>query len=51
MKVKEKLIQEFSAAILSVLGENAELSTTEYEIDKNDINAIANKVKFYLDLN
>lgn len=50
MTVKEKLIQEFGAAIVAVLGDNADLETEDYELDSGDLEAIHKKVLFYLDL-
>lgn len=48
MNTKEKLLCEFKAAINAVLGEDAE--SEDYEVDASDINEIARKVKFYMDL-
>lgn len=51
MTVAEKLIQEFTCAINSELGDMAD---EDYEesggVDRADILAIAKKVVFYLDL-
>ncbi len=49
MTKEEKLIQEFTCAIYAVLGEtkNEEFGN---DITKDDIDMIAHKVKFYLDL-
>lgn len=48
MDTKEKLLKEFACAINAVLGEDAE--SEDYEVDASDINEIAHKVKFYMDL-
>jgi len=50
MTVKEKLIQEFGCAITAVFGDEADKETEDVEISKSDIEAIAKKVKFYMDL-
>lgn len=50
MKVKEKLKDEFCCAIAAVLGDLEDLDVSEYEITGSDIDTIAKKVKFYLDL-
>ena len=50
MTVKEKLIQEFGCAITAVLGDEADKGTEDVEISESDIDAIAKKVKFYMDL-
>ena len=50
MTVKEKLLQEFSAAISATYGELENADADRLEITASDINAIARKVKFYLDL-
>ena len=50
MNTREKLLQEFDAAIIAILGTDAE---TEYEngrVGYGDLIAIAKKVAFYLDL-
>ena len=49
MTIEEKLTQEFVAAISSVLGDKAE-EEFEGNINRADIDEIAKKVKFYLDL-
>jgi len=52
MTVKERLVEEFTCAINAVLGELAEAEDEEeYKVDKEDINLIAKKVLFYMDLN
>jgi len=48
--VYSKLLLEISAAIQDVLGDNAELPAEDYEITASDIDEIAHKTKFYLDL-
>lgn len=50
MTVKEKLMQEFGAAIEAVFGDLSSMDEELVEVDEKDIDAIANKVKFYLDL-
>lgn len=50
MKVKDKLEQEFKAAILAELGDVAEKEFEEVELDAMDVVAIAKKVAFYLGL-
>ena len=50
MKVREKLLQEFEAAINAELGDLAEEEAENATIGTGDIDLIANKVKFYLDL-
>lgn len=46
MTIKEKLLEEFEAAINSVFGDEAE---EEYVyVSKEDIDSIARKVKFYI---
>lgn len=49
MTNKEKLLQEFACAITAELGDIAE-EEFENKIEKGDIDAIARKVKWYLDL-
>lgn len=49
MTIQEKLEQEFSAAIQSVLGDVAD-QEFEDNIRNADIDEIARKVKFYLDM-
>ncbi len=51
MTVYEKLMEEFGAAITAVLGDQADKEMDEVELDVLDIEAIAKKVAFYLDLN
>lgn len=50
MTVYDKLKQEFGCAIVAILGDEADKSWNEFEISKAEIEAISNKVKFYLDL-
>ena len=49
MTIKEKLLQEFGAAISAVFGDIAEQEYDANEISASDIVAIAQKVVFYLD--
>lgn len=51
MTVKERLLEEFESAINAVLGDNGYKDTDDYNVDSSEINAIAHKVKFYMDLN
>ena len=50
MTIKEKLLQEFEASISATFGsrENDEYETDE--VSASDIDYIAHKVKFYMDL-
>lgn len=50
MTIKEKLLEQYGAAIIAALGDDADKDIDEYEIDSADIDAITHKVKFYLDL-
>lgn len=50
MKVREKLLEQFGAAISSVLGDSEDKDVKEYEITAEDVFAIARKVGFYMDL-
>ncbi len=51
MSVKEKLLQEYEAAINAVLGDNADKEEgEEYNVDSADIDLISKKTKFYMDL-
>lgn len=50
MTTYEKLMEELGAAIVAVYGEKADNEYTKGEITAEDINVIAHKVKFYLDL-
>ena len=50
MTVKEKLLQELACAIDAVYGDAAEEDAEENPITSNDIDAVAKKTKFYLDL-
>ena len=49
MTKREKLLEELSCAISAVFGDT-ENEEFENDISKDDIDAIASKVKFYLDL-
>ena len=48
--VRDRLIEEFDCAISAVLGSNEDKDEEKYQVDAADIDAIAKKVKFYLDL-
>lgn len=48
--VYEKLMEEFGAAIFACYGDVADATFTENEVSKSDIEKIAKKVIFYLDL-
>lgn len=50
MTIYEKLMEEFGCAISSVLGDLAEQEYCEGKVDKLDLELIAKKVAFYLDL-
>ena len=50
MTTYDKLKQEFGCAIIAILGDEADKPWTEIEISEAEIEAISNKVKFYLDL-
>ena len=50
MTVYEKLKEEFGCAIVAILGDLAEQEYCEGKVDKLDLDLIANKVKFYLDI-
>jgi hypothetical protein len=50
MTVYEKLREEFGCAIVAVLGDLADKEFEEGSVPKEDIDAIARKVKHYLDL-
>ena len=50
MTVKEKLLQELECAINAVYGDVADQDADEVEIEAADVEAIAKKTKFYLDL-
>jgi hypothetical protein len=51
MTVKEKLLEEIECAINAVLGDCADKEfEEEYVVDKGDIDLIAKKTKFYMDL-
>lgn len=50
MTVKEKLLQELSCAIDAVYGDQAEEDVEDNPISSSDIDAVARKTKFYLDL-
>ena len=49
MTIKEKLLQEFEAAISAVFGDIAEQEYNANEISASEIVAISQKVVFYLD--
>ena len=48
MTIKEKLLQEFECAINSCYGEQANTKFIKEDVIKEDIDEIAQKVKFYL---
>ena len=49
--VKERILQEVECAIAAVLGDNEEKEDgEEYHVSAGDINEIARKVKWYMDL-
>jgi len=51
MTVKERLLQEIECAINAVLGDNADKEDgEEYNVDSADVDLIAKKTKFYMDL-
>ena len=50
MTVYDKLKEEFGCAIVAILGDLADQEYCECKVDELDLNLIANKVKFYLDL-
>ena len=50
MTVYEKLIEEFGCAITAILGDLSEQEYCEGKVDKLDLDLIAKKVAFYLDL-
>jgi 2-methylcitrate dehydratase PrpD len=50
MTVYEKLKEEFGCAIMAILGDMADNDFDPENISASDIDAIARKVKFYLDL-
>ena len=50
MTIKEKLLEEFEAAIYATFGVLQEEDTSDYVLTASDIDAVAQKVKFYLDL-
>lgn len=50
MTVYEKLKEEFDCAILAIFGDLADDDFDLENISASDIDAIAHKVKFYLDL-
>ena len=50
MTVKEKLLTELSCAIVAVYGDDADKEVEQVELTKEDLQAIAKKVAFYLDL-
>ena len=52
MTVKERLLEEVECAINAVLGDYAEMEDEEeYKVDRGDIEMIAKKTMFYMDLN
>lgn len=50
MTNREKLLEEFGCAISAVLGDLAEQEYCEGKVDKLDLDLIAEKVAFYMDL-
>lgn len=50
MTVKEKLTQEFVAAISAVFGDQENNEFSADQVCESDLVAIAQKVKFYMDL-
>lgn len=48
--VLERLVEEFTCAINAVFGDVAEEKYEAKKVHKGDIEEIAHKVKFYLDL-
>jgi len=50
MTIKERLLQEYEAAINAVYGDLADKQEEEVNIKSGDIDSIGNKVKFYLDI-
>lgn len=49
MTIREKLLQEFGAAIIAIFGDIAEKEYDAKQVSAGDIDSIAHKVKFYLD--
>lgn len=49
MSIREKLLEELGCAISAVLGDTED-EEFDNNISKDDLNAIAKKVAFYLDL-
>ena len=50
MTIKEKLLSELECAINAVYGDTADNEYTTDQVGAGDIDAIAHKVKFYMDL-
>ena len=51
MTVKERLLEEIECAINAVLGDCAEMEDgEEYTVDRSDLEMIAKKTAFYMDL-
>ena len=50
ISIKDKLVEEFTAAILSIYGDRAYKDYSKDEVSKEDIQMIAEKVSWYLDL-
>lgn len=50
MTVYDKLKEEFGCAILAIFGDEADKEFENGSVSASDIDAIARKVKFYLDL-
>ena len=50
MTIKEKLLEEFGSAIYAIFGDLQEEDSSDYALTASEIDAIAQKVKFYLDL-
>lgn len=48
--IRERLLEELDCAITAELGDNAEKDEKEYQVDASDIDAIAKKVKWYMEL-
>ena len=50
MTVKEKLLQQFEAAINATFGDRADEDYDKYGMTKADLLAVTSKVTWYLDL-
>lgn len=50
MTIKERLMEEFECAIMATFGDKADKKEEEVELSKFDIDSIAMKVKWYMDL-